>query len=268
MFKKTFFAVFLLLFVPSVFAEVFLVEPFELSVSDQEVVDLGLVAAGDSVQLIVSTDSGTEGVLWDSLSIESTTGPLGWEYSFWQENEKRVSLLFLVPLNLPENVYEIKIATENNDYPLKESFTVRVEVRKNVMQALVSESGPASQDFFVNGKKNFKITLTNPAITNQKVVISSDLARGWLEDTVVEVPRKQTKDFIVPVTARVHGKKNFSFILKSENTGLEFASFDASISAKPTLEGKLSATTFGFPFFSPSLAHVYFFNSIIGSFFG
>lgn len=266
-FKPLLFFVFLPLFFSFVYANILVVEPAEYNLSNQEVIDFGVVAAGDDLKLIFSTNSGTAGAEWDSVLIQTpTTSQSPWVYTFSIENQKRLLATISIPSDARENIYEIKVTALNSSLMLSESFTFRLEVRKKVVSAVVASLDLPSKEYFVGDKKNFKISLTNSSITPQTILVSSTLPREWFGGTIVEVPKKQTIDVTVPVTAKVHGVKDFSFVVKDADTLLELSFFDASITSKPTLSGKLSATTLGFPFFSPSIAYVYFFNAMIGSF--
>mgnify|MGYP001567782324 CR=1 FL=1 len=265
MFKQFFLLALVVSFSCIVFADISVVEPFEFTASDQEVVDLGIASSGDVVQIIVSTETNGE-AFWSALEVESL--PVDWTYIFSVENEKRIFVSIMIPRDAAENVYEFRVSALRNSPSLKEYFVGKLEVRNKVVSGVITDIDGSSKDYFVGENKRFKVSLTNSAVTNQEVLIYSSLSRDWLEPMAIMVPKKQTVEVIVPVTARVHGRKDFSLNVKSGINDFELESFDAFILARPTLVGKISATSLGFPFFTPSLVHIYFFNSIIGSFFG
>lgn len=264
-------AVFLLFscFGAFVYADIKLVEPIEQALSDKEVAFLGLVPSGSSFPVIASTDSLSEGIFWDSLSIDESTLPAGFSYVSSVENDQRLSIVVTVPVNAIENIYEFKVQAKKSvpgGSVIIQSFTAKIEVRKNVVSAVFSESTPEKKEFFVGEKKYFRVSFANQSISDQVVLVSSGLERDWFSGASFTVPAKQTIQAELPVAIKVHGKKDFSFFVHSKNNKALLSSFDASILARPTLQGKLSATSFGFPFFSLSVAPAYFFNAIIGSF--
>lgn len=266
------------------FAEILVVEPLEQRILDEEVIDLGVAAAGETVLLIASTESGVSGVDWDLFSLDEKTLPEGWEYYTATENPKRLSLYIQVPVDARENIYEFNVVAKNNRLLVSEFFIARLEIRKNLLTVVVSEE--EGQEVFVNQPKTFRVVLTNPSIADHYVKLSSNLSSDWIGSVTVFVPAKEQASSIGPsleerilvpkkeiveisfaVVPRISGKKDLSINVFSQVNGFKVSSFQSSVYARPTLFGKVSSTSFGFPFFTPSLFGAYFFSGFAGSFF-
>lgn len=250
----------------SAFAEVSLFEPIEKRVFDGESVDLGAAAFGETFRIIASTDSGFEGITWDSLSAQAPSTASDWLFESGRENTKRIFLQVTLPHEMQEGIYEFQVRASNSTLSFTESFTARLEVRRKLVKTAVSEEGPI-QPITVNNVKKYKLTFTNPSIASQTLEIGSSLPLDWFSGKTLTIGPKKTVEETVEVRPLVHGKKDFSMQVISAQSQAEISSFGLSVQASPTLTGKFSSMSTGFPFFAPTFFSAYLFTGFVGSFF-
>ncbi|MDO8634051.1 MAG: hypothetical protein Q7K34_02035 [archaeon] len=266
LFKALVFLFFFSLPVFFVSAEVSLFEPVETRVFDGDSVELGSAAFGETFRIIASTESGFEGITWDSLSAQALGAASIWAFESGHENAKRIFLQVTLPKEMKEGIYEFEVSASNSALSFTESFTARLEVRRKLVKIAVSESEPSSP-VTVNGVKKYRLTFTNPSIAPESLEVGSSLPLDWFSGKTLVVPSKKTVEETVEVRPLVHGKKDFSLQVVSGQSGDTVSSFGLAVESTPTFAGKFSSVASGFPFFAPTLFSAYFFTGFVGSFF-
>jgi len=259
MFKKQLILVFILLLAVSVFS-VRLIDPISLQLSSTETSFVGNVNVGNSIELIFSKELTNK---YDSVSLVSEL-PTGFDYQTKNELET-IKLLIFVPKNAVIGNYPFTIALTGPN------GTDKVSINFNVVNdaLVVSESNIAEQTANVNSTTSYSLFFKNKSQGNAVFVITSDLPEGWMSKDALSkakfsktiiVPKESSVDVSFEVFPRLEGKKKFNVKVEYGNT---FSDFSFAVNAKPTLESKLEAITYGLPFYSFSLLPSYFIDSLI-----
>ena len=244
-------------------ADITIVNPIEETFSDQEVLKLGTAAQGETFEIIVSNDTGMgDSIRWDSLAIGEETLPDGWVAFSTNQGERRVGVTIGVPDDAPPNVYQLTLVATNTKLNISHTVYARVEVKENLMNAAISNTG-LNENPLVEEKVSYSISLTNNSIAPHKVVVSADLPDSWYAAKELTVPPKKTITETLDITPRSFGRKDFSFSVSSALTEREIVRFNSVLLVRPTLEGKLNQTIYGFPFFTVSMLPFYYFNTVL-----
>ena len=267
MLKILFIAAAILVLSASVAADVSLVNPFEETFSDQEVFSLGLVAQGENFEVIASNETGLgDSIRWDELGIKPDTLPTGWIAFSTNKGERRVGVTVAVPKDAESNIYQLTLVATNKRLGISDTIYARVEVKENLLNAAISNTG-LNESPLVNEKVTYEISITNNSIAPHKVLVSSDLPESWFVPKEITIPPKKTATETLEITPRNFGRENFTIKVASQLTGKDVVAFNTMLLVRPTLEGKLTPTLYGIPFFSMSMLPFYYFNTILGQFF-
>jgi hypothetical protein len=246
LFKKAAVLLILLCFSLGASATVFLVEPLEKSLESNGLADLGEIAPGETLKLVVQRKSGL-GFEWDSLAVENL--PPGWSAGSVLTDKALVALVSL-PRDALESIQVVSFTARSGSQPFsQERFSVRLTVKRSLLGASMEK---LVQRAVVGGKAEFRLLLNNSSIAEQRVVVSSTLPEYWFEPIEIGVEPMQTIDINLAVYPRNYGKREFSFTVSSKLNSFK-QSFPAELNVFSSLRGVFSSALFGFPFFSISL---------------
>ncbi|MFA6064769.1 MAG: hypothetical protein WCW44_00680 [archaeon] len=237
-----------------------LIDPVSLQLSPTESNFIGNVNVGNTVELIFSKELTNK---YDSVAFVSDL-PTGFDYETKNELET-IKLIVSVPKNAVIGDYPFTVALSGPN------GTDKVLINFNVVSdaLVVSESNIAEQTANVNSSASYSLFFKNKSQGNAIFVITSDLPEGWMTKDALSktkyvrtivVPKESSLDVNFEVFPRLEGKKKFNFKVEYGNTSSDFS---FAIDAKPTLESKLEAITYGLPFYSFSLLPSYFLNGLI-----
>jgi hypothetical protein len=259
MFKNQLILLFVLILATSVFA-VRLIDPISLQLSPTETNFVGNVNVGNSIELIFSKELTNK---YEEISLVSAL-PTGFDYEVKNELET-MKLIISVPKNAVVGAYPFTIALTGPNGSDKVSLSLGVVSDYLV----VSESNIAEQTTSVNSSATFSLFFKNKSQGNAVFTITSELPEGWMNKNPfskekfvqkVVVPKDSSLDVNFVVFPRLEGQKMFNLKVEYGNTS---DNFSFKVDAKPTLESKLEAVTYGLPFYSFSLLPSYFLNSLV-----
>ena len=255
-----------LLLSAGVLADISLVNPFEETFSNEGVFRLGTVAQGENFEIIISNETGLgDEIRWGEFEVNPGTLPEGWVAFSTNKGERRIGATISIPLDAEPNIYQLTLVAKNNRIGISNTVFARVEVKENLLNAAISNTG-LNESPLVNEKVFYEISITNNSIAPHRVVIGSDLPKSWFMPVEITIPPKKTITEKIEVIPRNFGRRNLSFNVFSSLTEKEVVSFNSVLLVRPTLEGKLTPTLYGLPFFSMSLLPFYYFNTILGYF--
>ena len=259
MFKNQLIWIFVLLLAANVFS-VRLIDPISLQLSPTESNFVGNVNVGNSIELIFSKELTNK---YDDVKMVSSL-PTGYDYEIKNELET-VKLIITVPKNAVIGNYPfiVSLIGPNGADKIPVNFNVVTDA------LIVSESNIAEQTTNVNSVASYSLFLKNKSQGNAIFTLTSDLPEGWMNknplfkekfERKIIVPKDSSMDITFDVYPRLEGKRNFTLNVAYGNTSSDFS---FAVNAKPTLESKLEAITYGLPFYSVSLLPSYFLNSLI-----
>ncbi len=246
-------------------AEIALIAPLEYKASHEEAVSLGALQAGETLELIFARGTGRENDLpWKQAIVENHFLPAGWKAVDSGTEGKTLLVKIEVPSNAAKGDYQfrVKLLTANLDTSNEVvDFRVKVQpglVRANIanLKRLVQQHQPVS----------YRLTLLNDSIASHEVLVESTLGLNWFKPVRVSLPPRSSVEQLLTVQPAVASKLPFSFSVRSLVTGKPIDRFDGVLEVRPTLQGKLEAASFGFPFYTFSLAPFYFLNAFLAPF--
>jgi len=238
----------LVVFTTQASADAFLIEPISGSLKSGDSAELGNVARGETIRVVMQRQSGT-GFQWDKISFDNSTLLSGWDASF-ELQDKTIIAIFKIPKDAAESIQRISFTLESNASPVsKENFSVYVTVKKNLLSA--SMEG-LKQESEVGVATKFKLIINNESIAPQRISVKSSLPNYWFESASFEVEPLQTLDVNLLVYPANYGQRNFSFSVKSELNDFS-SNFAAELAVISSIRGKFLAPMFGLPFFTISL---------------
>lgn len=247
------------------FADTSLVYPLEKTMPSGSKVDFGSISPGETLELTISnaTGYGTDFV-WDQAAVDSEAFPVGWASEDSKPYGPTHTVKIIIGKDTAEGSYSFKVTMANLARNIRdESFEGSVIVRKDLHKASFSE---LSKETLVNVPVFFELTLINDSISDHLFLFSSNLPNDWMQSENILVSKKSVVTKLIEVKPLVYGYKRFKFFIDSKLTGKNLASFDAMITANPTLKNKFDVGLYGFPFFTPSIALNYFVNALISFF--
>src|SRR3989338_1641964 len=264
MLKKLVFPLTFILLSALVSAEIGLVSPVEYKASHQETVALGSLQAGETLELIVSRSTGPESVPWKQAIVEPKFIPVGWR----AEDYGLVGKIFLVKIFVPltalpgEYSFRVKLLSGSEDYS-NEVFDALIQVERGLVKANIANlKRLTAQDQPVS----FKLSLLNDSIAQHSVSVESTLGLNWFKPVQLSLKPRSTLDYTLTVNPVVASRAPFSFSVRSLVSSQPVNRFDAVLEVRPTLQGKLEAASYGFPFYTYSLAPFYFLNALLAPF--
>lgn len=259
--KKIVLFAFLIIFSSFAFASVEMTFPEKAVLEDSGSVQAGTVSPGQSFDLVFSDNSGGE-FEWDSIELVRSSLPANWVVLPAQKTDSSIALTITVPLNEQENTRVLKVRLSNSNQGVSEQIGVVVSVKKslvNVSFARVSQDTPYS----IGDKIKYTVTASNSSIARDSVLIGANLPSTWFVARRINLKPKDSAIIEIVVVPQSYGKRTFSFsgFLSSKNAYI--SSFATEVEIIPTLKGKFSATSSGFPFFTFSLLPFQLIDSII-----
>jgi len=241
-------------------AGISLIKPFEQTLASGDQLELGKIAVGETLELIVSTDSGTE-IEWNAMEINKALLPKNWtvkESIFYGET---VGIKLVIPGNAIEELQNINVKVFNKEKPeFFEEFSTIIFVKSNLLSVQINN---LKQETIVDSPVEYRVFLLNDSIVEHKVLVSSTLPSYWFKEKEIELKPKELKEVIVTVDPKTYGIKKFNFVIVSKLNASEIKSAQAELIVNPTLESKYSNSFYGLPFFSPTLFPYYLINSFI-----
>ncbi len=261
MFKKSLVLFCLLLFAFSCHATVYLVEPLDQRLSQNQEVFFGKIAAGETLKVVAKKKSDF-GVEWNSLSVNVQLLPNGWDAEM-VETDKTIIANVKVPANALISTQRIGFTASNSIEPMfSETFYGMVSVNENLLSASIEN---LNQGVVLGEKAEFSLVLNNDSIADHSVIVRTDLPDYWFSAQTVGLKPLEAKTVEMPVIPYSYGEKSFSFTVSSMENDSQFR-FPAKMNVKPTLVGMFQAPLVGFPFFSPGLLPCYLINGFLSLF--
>jgi hypothetical protein len=258
---KAIILVLLVFFSSFVFADIQLIKPVQATLSHGDSLDLGEISRGETLELLISTESGKPGIEWDSVHAVRDLLPTEWKQEKAEVFGQTILLKVLVPKKAPIGMQRIKVRAYDSSFPEGgEDFYVNVFVKPNLVTVNFDS---LKKESIVNQEVVFNVTLFNESIADHSVMISSSLPFYWFKPLTVKIPAKEIKNVELKVNPLVYGLKEFQFVFTSKENGSEIGRFNAELNVSPTLESKYSGSLYGFPFYSISLLPYYLVNSFL-----
>ena len=240
------------------FAEVQLVSPLEKFVSENQAIELGSVQAGETIELIFSSNSGA---LRPWVSASASSLPIGWnaEQLAQPGNKNTLILQVMVPKESDAGAFMFKALLQDEAGNSQEaSFLAFVE------EGLLTAQVDSIKKTALAGEQiPFTFQLNNNSIAEHSITLYSSLPLTWFKPETIIVKPKSSKQFSTAISPKSYGEKKFSFYLKSNLNAKTLQEISPRVEVKPTLKNKYEAALYGFPFFTPSLIPYYIFNSFI-----
>lgn len=263
MFKQLVLLFSLLLLLYSASAYIYMISPVEDRFENNETVDLGSVQPGETIEIIISNNTGLGEEKWVQAIAPESNLPTGWASIDSAVGEETFVVRVIVPQNAAENIYNFKVIAKSSAIGINdESINARLSVEKGLVTASVERKEPR-EAVYVEQPVYYKIILNNSSIAEHTVVINSTLSCQWFEPQEFTVGPKDIAEYEITVIPRIYGKKEFSFNINSVLNNSEIGSFTSKLAVLPTLKGKYSSALHGFPFFTISLLPYYIINSFI-----
>ncbi len=265
MFKKFLILIITLVLLASLASgDIFIVSPVERQLSNAESVELGSMQPGETLEINISDSTGLAGdILWSSASVPEDSLPSGWTATEPAQGGKTLIVTIFVPKEAERNIYNFKVKLSNPGERVgDEYFNARVFVEKGLITPGIARNEP-EQLIVVNNPVSYTLTLNNESIARHIVLVDSTLSADWFQPLEIELKPKEVKEVELILYPRVYGAKEFKFFVKSKLNDELIASFDRTLSIKPTLKGKYSAALYGFPFYPISLFPYYLINGFL-----
>ncbi|MDD5162807.1 MAG: hypothetical protein PHD95_01220 [Candidatus ainarchaeum sp.] len=235
-------------------ASISVVLPVDVRLENKDEFQLGNVAVGETFSVVIQKKSGN-GFDWDSLSVN---GPNSWIVNY-RLSDKTLIADISIPGNAPEATSILTFTLSSSERPLaSESFKGIVNVRKSLLAVTMDD---LKQFAAVGGNVSYRFVASNDSIAEHRISIESSLPNYWFEPKEVILQPKQKQELALNLTPRADGSRNFSFFVKSRQNSFS-KSFNAELDVSSTLQGKISAPAYAFPFFSFSNFAFYLFNSL------
>jgi len=258
LFKKAAIVLFVFALLHGASAYVYLIEPSEETLSSDNSVELGRIAVGETLEIVVQRKSGLESS-WDTLVPDSTGLPSGWGFES-RKTDKTLIGSIKIPKTAEESVQKLSFKASNSSNPFySETFSVYVTVKKNLLRASMEN---LSQSVMVNDEAVFRVIVNNDSIASHTVVVSSTLPNYWFEPVELDVPALEALEANVLVKPASHGKRFFSFSVSSALNDFE-SNFNAELFVSSSLRGKFASGIAGFPFFNVSLLPHFIINAFL-----
>lgn len=252
---------FLALFCGFAFAGIEMTFPEKSSLEDQGSVEAGSVSPGQSFDIVFSDNSG-RGFEWDSIEVLKTSLPQGWSVSRPQITDSSLALTLWVPVNSQEQTNVLRVRLSNSSNIVSEVIGVVVSVKKNLVNFSFSRVSPDKQ-YSIGDKIKYGVSVSNSSIGSDSAVISANLPSNWFSPKRIDLKPKESVFADLEVIPQNYGKRAFVFsgLLTSRNAYV--GSFESEVEVAPTLKGKFSAPSSGFPFFTFSLLPFQLIDSVI-----
>lgn len=249
-------------FVQLVGADVFFLYPVEQQVANSQSIVLGNVMAGETFEVVVSTRSNYgDNFEWQSVFVPLDSLPEGWSFLGVEKNPTHQVIKIAVPKNEKAGAFNFLINVSNADSEISdESVNATVFVKDDLLKLSVKN---LKRIVTVNQPTEFALSISNDSIASHEVFVESDLPKYWFVSESFSIKPQSSKTVFLKVNPRVYGYKNFSFVVKSNLSGIVLRKFDSILQINPTLIEKFSAPHYGFPVFAPSLSPIYVLDSFL-----
>lgn len=251
MFKNTLallFIFFVLVAPIRVNANSLLIAPIEDNLENGGSLELGNIAAGETLELIIQKKSGL-GFDWSRIIVDEAALPAGWAAISIATDKTLVAQISL-PADASQSIQRIPFSLESDAMPFSnENFSAYISVKENLMN--VSIDG-LKQEAMVEGQTFFRLVANNESIAEHALHITSTLPEYWFEPLDLVVGPKQTLDFNLMVVPKNYGPRAFFFTVNSSMNDFS-QSFAAELNVYSTLRGKFTSSILGMPFFTLSL---------------
>lgn len=259
MLKRTLVLIAVLFFSAAAIAEVKIVSPVEKYAQENQVVEIGSIQAGETLEIIFSTFSGN---MEEWAKVSAASLPEEWTaLEIIQERNKSTLILRVTaPKTAANGAFRFDAVLEGSKGNSQTTgFLVFVQDGFVTSQVdLLNKTSNAGEDV------SFVYTLTNESTAEHKVEIKSSLPLTWFKPKTLTLKPKSSQQLVVTVSPKNYGLKKFSFFTNSLLNGKTLNEIRPTIEVKPSLKSKYEAALYGFPFFTPSLLPYYLFNSFIG----
>ncbi len=262
MLKKLVFVAAFCLLLSGVSAEMDLLTPVEYKASHQETVYLGEAQPGETLELLLSRATGQpSGAFWQQAVVEPRFLPNGWSAVDSATGEKTFQVRVMVPLDAAPglNQFRVKLLSGSEDFS-NEVFDAVVKVQSGLVKANIANLKRLTTQ---NQPVSFKLSLINDSIAPHDVFVESTLGLNWFKPVRLTLKPKSAQDFSLTVNPVIASRVPFSFSVRSLVSNQPLNRFDAVLEVRPTIEGKLEAASYGFPFYTYSLAPFYFLNALL-----
>ncbi|MDO8646891.1 MAG: hypothetical protein Q7R70_00555 [Candidatus Diapherotrites archaeon] len=259
MLKKTLVLIAVLLFSAIALADVKVVSPVEKYSLENQVIEAGSIQAGETLEIIFSTFSGSQE---DWVKASAASLPEGWTaLAVLQARNKNTLILHVTaPKTAANGAFQFDSVLEDaKGSQQKAGFLVFVQDDLITSQVdSLKKTANSGEDI------TFVYTLNNDSIAEHKVEIYSSLPLTWFAPKTLTLKPKSSQQLVIAISPKNYGVKKFSFFTKSLLTEKVLSEISPRIEVKPSLKSKYEAALYGFPFFTPSLLPYYWFNSFIG----
>jgi hypothetical protein len=244
-----------LLFVSSASAIVTVSVPVEASVSNKGTVEFGAASPGETVSIVIQRNS-RQGFLWDSVAVNA---PANWALGT-RTSDKTIIVDLTIPKGAPESIQVINFSLSSLEpkVPPTESFTGTIAVKKNLVTIAIDN---LKQEALVGKTISYRLIASNDSIAENKIVVESSLPNYWFQPVEIALLPKQQVEKTIYLTPHAYGLRNFSFFVKSPQTGFS-KEFFAELTVIPTLQGKFLASAYALPFFTISNLPYYMLEAV------
>lgn len=227
---------------------------------DNDLVELGSIQPGETLEITISSKTGHTGLEWDQLVFEGNI-PEGWNAIDSETGKKTLTAKLELPLNASVNAYHIKIKALNKNNEINpETLTLQILVRKDLIETAISQNELST---IVNKPTAFTLSIVNNSIASHTIKVESNLSPLWFETKEITVKPEEVKGVDLVVIPRIYGFKDFYFTVSSVTRNELLDIIPVHLNINPTLQNKYETAFYGFPFFTPNLLTQYLINAFI-----
>lgn len=262
MLKKILVLLLLIFFSSLALADITLVSPVSGIFRHEDFVFLGSMQPGETLEIIAASDVFLPArSSWTNAGIEKSSLPAGWRAFDSSPGQTLIARVF-APANAGLGSYDLKLLlSDDSGKLLPETLNLSILIRDDLVNSSISG---LEQEATAGQPASYTLTVINDSIAVHRVKIDSTLPRQWFSPKTLEVGPKQTIEEQLQVNPRSYGEKSFNFKLSSALNSSPAQEFYAGLKVQPTLKSKFVASSFGFPFFTPSLLPYYLINAFLG----
>ena len=255
-FKKALILIALISVLSFAYASVHIVSPIDRTVADNGYLETGAISNAETLEIIVDKDS-QKGFEWSAISAD--TSAFGNGASETEQADETLILKIKIPKNAEEKQYSFPVTVSNSQNQASESFTVLVDVKKQLWSASLMD---VTTEATVGDEIEYRILLINDSIAPHTININPNLPTYWTHARQVTLQPKKTHEVVLKVTPATQGKRLVVFNINSALNGYS-KNLSFALDVKPTLFSKYEAVQFGLPFFSISLLPYYLIDALL-----
>ena len=238
-------------------ATFFVVQPVDTSVESGDVLALGKLSPGQSVDVHIEKKSGLD-FKWARLSVSNKVPP---GVSLEIENQPEI---FIIHFSTSREASFGDISVPLVFYgPSGESQILNLQLTllpPTAVQTISLESLDPQPELGVPFR--YRMIINNDGLDSDTVRLTSNQADYWFSPTSFLVPAGQKVEQVLVVTPRVQGERRVEFLFSSDKTGLS-QSFFFTQTVPPGVPESFFNAFFGHPFFTPPLAGFYWLDGFL-----